>query len=120
MEIVALDVRSGGAIEFRYEDAATARDPRWQEELRSKGQSTSWTARGAFLAVDRPRLLAFRQLLDFGPKTKPQEYRMFATFREEGSGARLLLKAEAPESKHWALLGKTNLEAQLERLARLC
>jgi uncharacterized protein YndB with AHSA1/START domain len=120
MEITALDVRPGGAIDFRYEDAATARDPRWKEELRSKGQSTSWEARGTFLAVDPVRLLAFRQFLDFGPKAKSQEYRMSATFREEGSTVHVLLKAEAPGSKHWAFLGRANLEAQLERLARLC
>lgn len=120
MEVTALEIRVGGPIEFRYEDAGSAGDYVWRSALQAGGLTSSWTARGSFLEVDAPRRLAFRQALDFGSKAATQEYRMTAEFQEDPAGARVLLTAEATPSKHWGLLGRTNLEGQLDRLAKAC
>jgi uncharacterized protein YndB with AHSA1/START domain len=120
MKVTALEARVGGPIEFRYEDAGSAGNSVWRGALQARGLASSWTARGSFLKVDAPRWLAFRQALDFGSNGATQEYRMTAEFRAEGAGTHLIMTAEATPSKHWDLLGRTNLEGQLDRLAKIC
>ena len=119
MKVEELDVRVGGRIEFTYEEAGSVSTPEWQSQFQGKGLSTSWSGRGTFLEVDRLRRLSFRQALDFGPKSSPQDDRMAADFRAVETGTRLILTAEAPSSKHWMLLGRPNLVGQLDRLARV-
>jgi uncharacterized protein YndB with AHSA1/START domain len=119
MEVLALEAHPGGRIEFRYAEAGSDANPRWQAELRAKGLSGSWEARGTFLEVDLPSRLVFRQDLDFGPRSRLQEYRMAAEFRTQASGTLLTLTAEATPSKHWTLLGQSNLVGQIDRLARV-
>jgi uncharacterized protein YndB with AHSA1/START domain len=119
-EMLAIEVYPGGRIESQYEGAAAVGNPQWREELRAKRVSASWTARGTFLEVDPPRRLVFRQALDFGTRSRPQEYRMTSEFRPEAEGTRLNLKAEATPSKHWTLLGRQNLVGQMDRLANVC
>ncbi len=116
MVVQDLEVRVGGRIDFRYEDAATAANPAWSRVLQARGVSTLWTARGMFLVMDPLRRLAFQQALDFGAKSRPQEYRMTAEFRRRGLETFVVLAAEASPSKHWSLLGKPNLVGQLDRL----
>ncbi len=119
MKVEELDVRVGGRIEFNYEEAGSVGKPGWKSEFQGKGVSTSWSGRGTFLEVDRLRRLSFRQALDFGPKSSPQDYRMAADFRSVKTGTRLILTTEAPSTKHWMLLGRQNLVGQLDRLARV-
>lgn len=118
LTIQALEVRVGGRIDLRYEEVGAARNPAWAGELRAKGQGTSFTARGYFTEVEPLRRLGFRQELDFGRAGKPQEYQLTAEFSSVEGGTRVRLTAEASPTKHWALLGRSNLKGQLERLAR--
>src|SRR5580658_8843126 len=105
MEVLALEVHPGGRVEFRYAEAGSDASPRWRAEPGAKGVSGSWEARGTFLEVDPPSRLVFRQDLDFGPRSRLQEYRMAAEFRTQASGTLLTLTAEATPSNHWTLLG---------------
>lgn len=119
MEVVVLEVRIGGPVEFRYDDVASATRSTWRDELDASGIGSSWSARGTFLEVEPPRRLVFRQALDFGPRSAKQEFRVTAEFRAEPRGTRLMMTVEATPSKHWNLLGRTNLEGQLDRLAKV-
>ncbi len=116
MRVETLDVRVGGRIDFVYEEASAARDPAWRRQLEDGGLSTAWTARGVFQEVKAPSRLAFRQSLDFGPKSRPQEYRMTVQLRPEGTATYLEMTAEATSTKHWLLLAERNLIGQLDRL----
>jgi len=118
MKVVALQVRPGGRIDFRYEDAAMAGNPEGREKLRVYGTRPTWSAEGIFLEVDPLRRLAFRQTLDFDLPANRQAFGMTADFRSEPAGTRLILTAAATPSKHWTLLARANLIGQLERLAR--
>ena len=118
LTVEAVEVRTGGRIEFQYEEAAAARDPRWKAEVEAKGQGTSWTARGTFTVVEPDRRLEFRQRLDFGRGRPLQDYRHFLEFRAEDDATVIVSRAEAPASKQWSLLGMSNLIGQLERLER--
>ena len=113
-----LDVRVGGRIDFVYAEASTVGDPEWRKEFERHGIPPTFTAQGTFLDVARPTRLAFRQFVDYGPKSHPQEFRMRAAFRGEGSITHVALSAEAPPTRHWTLLGKQNLVGQLNRLEK--
>jgi uncharacterized protein YndB with AHSA1/START domain len=118
LSVERIEVRVGGRVEFRYEEAAAARDPKWRAELEARGQGTSWTARGTFTVVEPGARFEFHQRLDFGHGRPPQEYRHRIEMRPQEDATLVVSRAEAPASKHWALLGKANLAGQLDRLDR--
>ncbi len=117
LAVETLEPRVGGGIVLRYEEAGAASDPAWGRELRRRGQSTGFSARGAFTEIEPPRRLAFAQELDFGRAGVPTRYTLSAQFLPSGSATRAEVTAAATPSKHWTLLGRANLAGQLERLA---
>lgn len=117
MEVLRLEPRLDGPIEFYYQEAATARDSAWREKFSRRGLSSSWSARGVFREMDPPTRLVFRQALDFGRGAGAQSYEMQASFLERAGGTRVELTALADATKHWRLLGRQNLIGQLARLA---
>jgi len=112
------DVRVGGAIEFGYVYAATANDPGRRQELEDAGIVTSYRAKGTFAEFVPFARLAFQQLVDFGPRSHPFEYRMRARFSPEADGIRVRLTAASRSGAHWATLGRRNLDGQLDRMER--
>jgi uncharacterized protein YndB with AHSA1/START domain len=114
-----LDLRVGGEIEVRFEYAATANNPRHRAEFEQAGIPTSYRARGTFLEVLPFRVLAVREFVDFGPRTRPTEFRMRVELHPGPGGVRVALTAENTPSAHWRTLGRVNLVGQLGRMARL-
>jgi len=116
--VEALDVRPGDPIVLGFEYAATANDPVRRAEFRAAGIPTSYRGVGTFDEVEPLRRLVFRLRLDFGPRAPATDLRFRAEFTPDLGGVRVGLTAEGSPNKHWALLGKANLEGQLERMAR--
>lgn len=116
--VETLDVRPGGAIELAFEYAATAADPARRAEFEAAGIPTSYRAVGTFREVEAPRHISFDQLVAFGG-LPPVPYRFRAELRPVAGGVRVRLTAESEANPHWRTLGRANLTAQLDRLARL-
>lgn len=121
LTVGAFELWTGGRIELGYEEPGAAHSPEWGAELRAKGQATSFVARGAFSLVEPPSRIAFAQELDFGRPGAKTEYRLTAELDPAPEGrTRVVLVAEGTPSKHWTLLGRANLRAQLDRLRARC
>lgn len=114
-----LDLRVGGAIDFEFVEVGAARHPAWREELEASGIPTAFTAHGRFSVVAPPTRLAFVQALRFGARTRPLEYALSVRLTEVPRGTRAAVVVESTPTKHWAVLGRGNLEGQLDRLEGL-
>jgi len=113
-----LDVRVGGPISFRYHYTATENDARWRAELEAKEIATTYASTGAFREVVPGSLLAFDQVLDFGPGPPRTHLEMRVELTAVPGGTEVRLRAASTPNPHWRTLGAISLEGQLDRMAR--
>jgi uncharacterized protein YndB with AHSA1/START domain len=111
-----LDARPGGAIDIEVDYAPARATPAWRAQFEGAGISTRFTARGTFSEVVPRGRLAFELWLDFGQRTSPHRIGYAIELRGGPTDPEVHLTAEADPSGHWTLLGRANLEGQLERL----
>lgn len=117
LRVDRLEFRTGGRIEFSFRHRAAVEHPAWSAQLEREGHySSQWRARGLFSEVHRHQVISWIQDIEFGEGGAEIPYAIRARFDRSPTGTRLTLAARSLRSKHWSLLGRSNLVAQLARL----
>ena len=115
VEVLALDLRPGGA--FRYAMKATA--PAQVEFMRNAGMPLTNEVRARFTEVVPRRRLAFTQLADFVPGVEPYEMTTAVELSPFAQGVRMLVTLDAMHDEIWTQRAVAGMESQLGRLAKL-
>lgn len=115
VEVLALDLRPGGA--FRYAMSATA--PAQVEFMRNAGMPLTNEVRARFTEVVPRRRLAFTQLADFVPGVEPYEMTTAVELSPFAQGVRMLVTLDAMHDEIWTQRAVAGMESQLGRLAKL-
>jgi len=115
VEVLALDLRPGGA--FRYAMKATA--PAQVEFMRNAGMPLTNEVRAKFTEVVPRRRLAFTQLADFVPGVEPYEMTTAVELSPFAQGVRMVVTLDAMHDEIWTQRAVAGMESQLGRLAKL-
>jgi uncharacterized protein YndB with AHSA1/START domain len=115
VEVRDLDLRPGG--EMRYVMRAIAPDQ--IDFLKKAGMPLVNEHPVTYSAVEPPRLLAFRELVDFVPGVPPYDVATSVSLEAVAAGVRLLVTFEAMHDEHWTRLAAMGKEMELDRLGQL-
>lgn len=111
-----VEARPGGAVEIDYEYAPAAASPARAREFEQAGIPIRFTARGTFTTFEPRVRLDLEQRVDYGPGSPPQSLSLRVDLKASHGTIDLRVAARASASAHWRVLGRANLERQVDRL----
>jgi uncharacterized protein YndB with AHSA1/START domain len=111
-----LELRPGGLFLLDHQYITTVGHPERIAAFEAAGVPVRYVSRGRFGEVRPCTLLSFRQLLDFGPRTRPTELSARVELRPHPRGTHMVLQLEGTLTAHWRSLAKPSLEEQVDRL----
>jgi uncharacterized protein YndB with AHSA1/START domain len=115
VEVSDLDVRPGGGMSY----SMTAVAPDQVDFLKKAGMPVSSRHRISITEVVPRRRIAYTELADFIPGTRPYEVTTEVEFTSTPDGARMVLTFDAMHDEHWSRLARMGREMQLEKIERL-
>jgi len=110
-----LDLRPGG--ELLYTMSATGADQ--IAYMKKAGMPPENHHRIIFSEVDRPRRLAYDEVVDFIPGVDTYLVATAVELHEVAGGVRLVLTFDAMHDEHWTRLATMGRESELDRLVKL-
>jgi uncharacterized protein YndB with AHSA1/START domain len=115
-KVRALEVRPGGRLELEFEYGVVAGHPEREPAFAAAGVPTRYVGRGTFSEVVYGKILAFDQVMDFGPPFPTHRFEFRLEIRHRSGSVELEWTAETAANEHWTTLGPANVEGQLDRL----
>jgi uncharacterized protein YndB with AHSA1/START domain len=115
VEVRELDARVGGGM--RYAMRAVGADQIGY--LKKAGMPVVSEHRITYTALEAPRLLAFKDVVDFIPGVPAYEVSTWVELETVAGGVRLVLTFEAMHDDHWTRLAAMGKEMELDKLSRV-
>lgn len=110
-----LDLRPGG--ELLYAMGATGADQ--IEYMKKAGMPLENHHRVIYTQVDRPRRLAYNEVVDFIPGVDTYQVETVVELHEVAGGVRLVLTFDAMHDDRWTQLATMGRESELGRLVKV-
>lgn len=110
-----MDLRPGGDLYYTM----SAVGPEQQEYMLKAGMPLSTNHRIAYVEVEPPRRLVYRDVVDFIPEVEPYEVETVVELHEAGDDVRMVLIFDRMHDERWTRLAVMGHEGELDRLARL-
>ena len=116
VDVRSLELRAGGVLVYVMSAVA----PEQIDYMKKAGMPVATEHSLTFTEVIPPRLLAYRQMVDFVPGVERYEIETLLELHEvESGGTRLGLTFEAMHDDSWTQLARLGHESELDRLERL-
>ncbi|HKW72395.1 MAG TPA: SRPBCC domain-containing protein [Candidatus Dormibacteraeota bacterium] len=110
-----LDLRPGGDLHYTM----SAVGPEQQEYMLKAGMPLTTNLRIAYIDVEPPRRLVYRDVVDFIPGVEPYEVETVVELHETGDQVHMVLTFDRMHDEQWTRLAVMGHEGELDRLARL-
>jgi uncharacterized protein YndB with AHSA1/START domain len=116
VDVRSLELRAGGDLVYVMSAVA----PEQIDYMKKAGMPVSTHHSLTFTEVIPPRLLAYKQMVDFVPGVERYEVETLLELHEvDGGGTRLVLNFTAMQDDRWTQLARMGHESELERLEKL-
>ncbi len=114
-EVEVFELRPGGQLRYTM----TATGPDQIAYMKNAGMPLAVAAQATLTAVDPPRRLAYRHVVDFIPDVKSYEISEMVELAATGDGVHMTVTLEAMHDDVWTARSVAGWEGQLVKLAKL-